>query len=191
VYSPPAISSYFCRASRSPSRQWNVRRWRKEPLTSFVSYVQAFISSVRRRTNSAVAVPCLLLYCIAYSSSVVQQLTHHHTCKCSPIVTYASLHNKHIETTILFSWVVKTRRYIPTFRGNIWSASSGLKHFTAPVLQPWRKRSYFSETSVSTCQSTWRHNPKEQYRHIHCPQNLKSHTLKWFCMHYKRHLSDS
>jgi hypothetical protein len=34
---------------------------------------------------------------------------------------------------------------------------------------------FFSETLVSTYKSTRRYNPKDQYQHIHCRENLKSH----------------
>jgi hypothetical protein len=34
---------------------------------------------------------------------------------------------------------------------------------------------YISETLVSTCTSTRRYNPEDQYRHIHRCQNIKPH----------------
>jgi hypothetical protein len=35
-----------------------------------------------------------------------------------------------------------------------------------------------SETLVSTFKSTWRYNQEDQHRHLHCRENLKSHTIR-------------
>jgi hypothetical protein len=35
---------------------------------------------------------------------------------------------------------------------------------------------FFSEMLVSTCLSTWCHNPEEQHRHPHYCENFKSHS---------------
>jgi hypothetical protein len=53
-------------------------------------------------------------------------------------------------------------------------------------LQPWRwlnmETVCFSETLLSTDESTRRQNPEEQHRHPHCRENLKSHTV-FLCLH--------
>jgi hypothetical protein len=36
----------------------------------------------------------------------------------------------------------------------------------------------FSEALISTYESTRRHNPEKQHRHLHRPANLKAHELK-------------
>jgi hypothetical protein len=110
--------------------------------------------------------------CESGTSLRVNPLNKLPTDKDDPSGKYSGNSNKNIyeynDDDLLGCDAVQTRMYKPTFRRNI-----ALSMETV----------CFSETVISTYESTWRQNPEQQHRHPHRRENLISH--KNICKSYK------